>query len=36
MNADRPDSATLVAIYRKMAQIKLNDDRFISLMKAAG
>jgi TPP-dependent pyruvate/acetoin dehydrogenase alpha subunit len=27
-------SATLVAIYRKMAQIKLNDERFISLMKA--
>ena len=25
---------TLVAIYRKMAQIKLNDERFISLMKA--
>jgi TPP-dependent pyruvate/acetoin dehydrogenase alpha subunit len=27
-------SATLVAIYRKMAQIKLNDERLISLMKA--
>jgi pyruvate dehydrogenase E1 component alpha subunit len=27
-------SATLVAIYRKMAQIKLNDERIISLMKA--
>jgi acetoin:2,6-dichlorophenolindophenol oxidoreductase subunit alpha len=26
--------ATLVAIYRKMAQIKLNDERIISLMKA--
>lgn len=34
MNADRPDSATIVAIYQKMAQIKLNDERFISLMKA--
>jgi acetoin:2,6-dichlorophenolindophenol oxidoreductase subunit alpha len=29
-----PDSRTLVEIYRKMAQIKLNDDRFISMMKA--
>ena len=29
-----PDSRTLVDIYRKMASIKLNDDRFISLMKA--
>jgi pyruvate dehydrogenase E1 component alpha subunit len=34
MNAAQPASATLVAIYRKMAQIKLNDDRFIALMKA--
>jgi pyruvate dehydrogenase E1 component alpha subunit len=30
----RPDSHTLVAIFRKMAQIRLNDERFISLMKA--
>ncbi len=29
-----PDSQTLVGIYRKMAQIRLNDERFISLMKA--
>jgi acetoin:2,6-dichlorophenolindophenol oxidoreductase subunit alpha len=29
-----PDSRTLVDIYRKMALIKLNDDRFISMMKA--
>ena len=29
-----PDAATCVAIYRKMAQIRLNDERFISLMKA--
>jgi acetoin:2,6-dichlorophenolindophenol oxidoreductase subunit alpha len=28
------DSKTLVDIYRKMAQIRLNDERFISLMKA--
>ena len=30
----RPDAATMVAIFRKMAQIRLNDERFISLMKA--
>lgn len=29
-----PDSKTLVAIYRKMAQIKFNDDRIIGQMKA--
>ena len=34
MSSQLPDRRTLVAIYRKMAQIKLNDDRFISLMKA--
>ena len=34
MSSPLPDRRTLVAIYRKMAQIKLNDDRFISLMKA--
>lgn len=34
MSSPQPDRHTLVAIYRKMAQIKLNDDRFISLMKA--
>lgn len=28
------DSKTLVAIYKKMAQIKFNDDRFISMLKA--
>ncbi len=30
----QPDSATLVAIYRKMTAIKFNDDRFIAQMKA--
>jgi pyruvate dehydrogenase E1 component alpha subunit len=34
MNNTLPDTATLIEIYRKMAQIKLNDDRFISMMKA--
>jgi pyruvate dehydrogenase E1 component alpha subunit len=34
MSRTKLPSATLVAIYRKMAQIKLNDERFISLMKA--
>jgi pyruvate dehydrogenase E1 component alpha subunit len=34
MSATTLPGATLVAIYRKMAQIKLNDERFISLMKA--
>jgi acetoin:2,6-dichlorophenolindophenol oxidoreductase subunit alpha len=29
-----PDAETCVAIFRKMAQIRLNDERFISLMKA--
>jgi pyruvate dehydrogenase E1 component alpha subunit len=29
-----PDARTLVAIYRKMVAIKLNDDRFISQIKA--
>lgn len=29
-----PDSATLVAIYRKMVQIRSNDERFISSMKS--
>ncbi len=33
-NAELPDARTLVAIYRKMAAIKLNDDRFISQIKA--
>ena len=34
MTVPVPDRRTLVAIYRKMTEIKLNDDRFISLMKA--
>ena len=34
MTVPVPDRLTLVAIYRKMTEIKLNDDRFISLMKA--
>lgn len=34
MTTSQPDSRTLVNIYRKMVQIKLNDDRFISMMKA--
>ncbi|MEP6546342.1 MAG: thiamine pyrophosphate-dependent dehydrogenase E1 component subunit alpha [Gammaproteobacteria bacterium] len=34
MNAESPDAPTLVAIYRKMVAIKLNDDRFISQIKA--
>jgi TPP-dependent pyruvate/acetoin dehydrogenase alpha subunit len=34
MSTPQPDSATLVAIYRKMAKIKHNDDRFISMLKA--
>ena len=29
-----PNSRTLVDIYRKMVQIRLNDERFISMMKA--
>jgi acetoin:2,6-dichlorophenolindophenol oxidoreductase subunit alpha len=29
-----PDGQTCVEIYRKMVQIRLNDERFISLMKA--
>ncbi len=29
-----PDGRTLIDIYRKMVQIRLNDERFISLMKA--
>jgi pyruvate dehydrogenase E1 component alpha subunit len=29
-----PDGRTLIEIYRKMVQIRLNDERFISLMKA--
>ncbi len=33
-NTELPDARTLVAIYRKMAAIKLNDDRFISQIKA--
>ncbi len=33
-NAALPDARTLVAIYRKMVAIKLNDDRFISQIKA--
>jgi pyruvate dehydrogenase E1 component alpha subunit len=32
--ADVPAAKTLVAIFRKMTQIRLNDERFISLMKA--
>ncbi len=32
--ADVPVAKTLVAIFRKMTQIRLNDERFISLMKA--
>ena len=34
MSSTAPDSPTLVAIFRKMAEIKLNDDRFIAQMKA--
>lgn len=34
MSSTTPDSKTLVAIFRKMAEIKLNDDRFIAQMKA--
>jgi pyruvate dehydrogenase E1 component alpha subunit len=34
MNFVQPSRETCVAIYRKMVQIKLNDDRFISLMRA--
>jgi TPP-dependent pyruvate/acetoin dehydrogenase alpha subunit len=30
----QPDTKTLIGIYRKMVQIRLNDERFISLMKA--
>jgi pyruvate dehydrogenase E1 component alpha subunit len=34
MPGERPNSETLVAIYRKMATIKFNDDRVVALMKA--
>jgi len=34
MSAPQPESSVLIDIYRKMALIKLNDERFISLMKA--
>jgi TPP-dependent pyruvate/acetoin dehydrogenase alpha subunit len=34
MSTQQPDSATLTAIYRKMALIKHSDDRVISAMKA--
>ena len=34
MDAAMPDAATQVAIYRKMALIKLNDERIIAAMKA--
>jgi acetoin:2,6-dichlorophenolindophenol oxidoreductase subunit alpha len=34
MNTQLPDAGTLVAIYRKMVQIKLNDDRFVGQLKA--
>lgn len=34
MNEESPDARTLVAIYRKMVAIKLNDDKFISQIKA--
>src|SRR5437588_445265 len=33
-NTELPDARTWVAIYRKMVAIKLNDDRFISHIKA--
>jgi TPP-dependent pyruvate/acetoin dehydrogenase alpha subunit len=33
MSGKQPDGRTLVAIYRKMAQIKTNDDRLIAAMK---
>jgi len=33
-NKDLPSSNVLVDIYRKMVQIRLNDERFISMMKA--
>jgi len=32
--SDVPDSETLRGIYRKMVQIRLHDERFISMMKA--
>jgi acetoin:2,6-dichlorophenolindophenol oxidoreductase subunit alpha len=32
--SSQPDTKTLIGIYRKMVQIRLNDERFISLMKA--
>jgi acetoin:2,6-dichlorophenolindophenol oxidoreductase subunit alpha len=34
MQSEQPNSETLVAIYRKMATIKSNDDRIVALMKA--
>lgn len=34
MNVPGPDRPTLIAIYRKLAEIKLDDDRFIGLMKS--
>jgi len=34
MQSAIPDSKTLVAIFQKMALIKFNDDRFISMLKA--
>jgi acetoin:2,6-dichlorophenolindophenol oxidoreductase subunit alpha len=33
-NSTLPDACILLEIYRKMVQIRLNDERFISLMKA--
>ena len=34
MTPEMPESTMLVSIYRKMAQIKSNDDRFVSQIKA--
>jgi TPP-dependent pyruvate/acetoin dehydrogenase alpha subunit len=34
MNTESPDAGTWVAIYRKMVAIKLNDDKFVSQIKA--
>ena len=33
-NSTLPDARICLEIYRKMVQIRLNDERFISLMKA--
>lgn len=33
-NSTQPDTRTLFEIYRRMTRIRLNDERFISLMKA--